>query len=56
MTTLQNLRWRRKKNVSQVEEIKEEEPQWEVDDGNEAEEFDADKGMKMVFIFSCFYL
>jgi len=40
MKKLQNLRWRRKKNVSQVEEIKEEE--WEVDDGNKAEEFDAD--------------
>jgi len=49
MTKLQNLRWRRKKNVSQGEEMKEEEPQWEVDDGNEAEEFDADKGMMKVF-------
>jgi len=61
MKRLQNLRWRRKKNESQGEELKDEEPQWEVIDGNEAEEFgaeefDADKGMRMVFIFSLFYL
>ena len=37
------------KSSSSQEDEKEEEPQWEVDDGNEAEEFDADKGMKMVF-------
>jgi len=44
-----------KSSLSQEDE-KEEKTQMEVNDGNKAEEFDADRGMKMVFIFLFFYL